>query len=170
MTWVVMVFVVVGGALVQMLLPAPACVGHVKAPVLLGVVLYYALNREGNVMTTAAVSAGFLKDVLSPMPIGYSIVCFLIVAWVASRFRPLVMNEAAVTAAFFGFVSAAMVTLVVYVLLRQAGLVADPVWLGVAKSFGVALLAAVCTPLVFLLVGKFDRWVGNVEEKHSVAA
>ncbi len=170
MTWVVMILVVLGGAIVQMLLPAAAWLGHTKAPVLLGVVLYYALNREWNVMATAAVFAGFVMDVLSPVPVGYSVVCFLIVAWVASRFRGLVMNEAAVTAAFFGFVAAMVMTLVVFVLLRQAGLIEGAVWVGLLKSVGCALSAAVSTPLVFLLVGRLDRWVGNVEEKRSVAA
>jgi len=163
MNWVIMAFVLVGGVLLQAVLPSPAVLGQAKVPILVAVILYYALNRGIGTMLAAAFAAGLLHDALSPMPLGYSVLVFAAAGWVASRFRDLVMTDSIVTAAFFGAVAGAATTLMYYLLLLRDGLLACTVaWAGL-KALGTGLLCMISTPVVFAVVGRLDRLVGNVE-------
>ena len=162
MTWVIMIVVLTGGAVVQTLLPATIFLGEAKCPFLLAGVLYYALNRETNVMLAAAFWAGFLQDALSPIPLGYSSFCFCVVGWAASRFRNLVIIESSVTQVFFGGMSGIIVTIILYVLLVKEGLITHPAGHIMLKTAGTGILAMICTPIMFALTGRLDHLVGNV--------
>lgn len=162
MTWVVMMFVLIVSAVMQTVLPTCALLGQAKFPFLLGVVLYYALNRETGVMLAAALIAGFLQDALSPIPLGYSTICFCVIGWITGRFRNLIMTESVVTPVFFGAVAGTIVIIMFYALLVREGLIVIPLRRVVLKAVSTGVLGMGCTPIMFLLTGKLDRVVGNV--------
>ncbi len=163
MNWVVMLFSIVGAAYLQLVLPAYSLFGQAKFPFLLGVVLYYALNREIGIAMMAGLFAGVFQDSLSLIPLGFSSIIFFLVVWIAGRFRSVIMLGTMFTPVLFGAVAAPLALLCLYILLRSQGLAGcGSGWL-FFKLSGVATLAAVVTPLVFLVVRRLDMWVGNVE-------
>lgn len=162
MTWVIMIFVLIVAAVVQTLLPGHVLLGQAKFPLLLAVVLYYALNRETSTMAAAAFLAGLLQDALSPIPLGYSAFCFCVVGWGAGRFRDLVITESLITQVFFGAVAGVIVTVILYLLLLQGGLVACSASWVVLKAVGTGVLSMLCTPVMFRVTNELDRLVGNV--------
>ncbi|MDA0576514.1 MAG: rod shape-determining protein MreD [Verrucomicrobia bacterium] len=168
MTWVIMFFAGVGAAFVQAHFPAPMLLGQVKWPLLIGVVLYYALQREPEDMLVAAAFTGFLQDALSPAPLGMSAVVFACIGWCVARFRALVVSDTVITQAFFGLVGAGIAALALYVLMRVGGLLGLPLGQGIHKIVGSAVEGALATPLVFMVVGKLDRMVGNTRTAKEV--
>ena len=168
MTGVVMMLAVITGSVVQVQLPAPAMLGQARFPILVGVALYYALNYHGGIAFIAGLLAGLVQDVLSPIPLGYSMVCFCAAAYIAGRFRELVIPESFATSAFFGALGGAGVTLgLAGLLLASESISYSPMWIGL-KVLGTALLAVLATPVVFLVLGKIDRVVGNLHEERTV--
>ena len=168
MTLVILALWLMAGALLQTLGPAPAWLGQAKLPWLMAVALYYALNRSTAWMMVAAVCCGLAQDLMDIVPLGYSAAVFGVLALVVSRFRNLIMGESAATAAFFGFVAGALVTLARAALLAREGVIAVPLERLALKAFGCGVLGAVCTPAVFWLAHHADELVGNVVIKEVV--
>ena len=168
MTGVVMLFSALAAGFMQGLLPGPAWLGQARWPLLLGVVLYYALQRNTVTMLTAAVLAGFVQDALSAVPLGYSACAFVAVGWGAAHFRQLVLSEALVTQAFFGLTGSALANLLIYLLLRKDALVVLSAGQVVLKLAGTAMLGVVSTPLIFNLAGRLDRLAGNIDTAKDV--
>jgi rod shape-determining protein MreD len=76
MNWFLMIIVVLVSAALQVMIPAVVTLGHAKCPILLSVVLYYALHQDSTEMFVAAFLAGLVQDLLSIPPPGYScLVC-----------------------------------------------------------------------------------------------
>lgn len=145
------------GAQVQLFFPPIDFLGDVKLPVLPAIVLYYALNRRVSDQMLAALLAGMVHDMFSPIPLGVSVFCFVLVGWVAGLFRHLVLADSVVTPVVFGFVFGALLTLLFFGVLRQQELLAVSLqWVGL-RVLGTALLGAVVTPCVFMLLGPLDR-------------
>lgn len=168
MTGVVMMLAVIVGSVVQAQLPAPAMLGQARFPILLAVALYYALNYHRGIAFIAGILTGLVQDVLSPIPLGYSMVCFCTAGYIAGGFRELVIPEAVVTSAFFGALSSVGVTLGMAALLFASESVSyGPAWIGL-KVVGTALLAILATPVIFAILGKVDRVVGNLHEEKTV--
>ncbi|MCC6297254.1 MAG: rod shape-determining protein MreD, partial [Pseudomonadales bacterium] len=130
--------------------------------------VYYALQRETEVMLVAGVLAGFLQDALSPGSLGLSAVVFVLVGWSLTRFRELVMSEAVVTQAFFGLVGAIVAGLIQWLLLLGTHAVALHPGAVLHKLAGLGLEGLVCTPLVFKAISRMDRMVGNTRTAKEV--
>ena len=163
-----MVIVLMVAALLQLLLPGYASLAQVKFPFLLAGVLYYALNWDLAVVLVAALLAGLLQDILSPMPLGYSAFCFCIAGWIANRWRKLILTESVITPMFFGGIASMAVTLALYVLLARGDLIENAIGWLFLRMIGAGILGMISTPLMFLFAGLLDRLVGNVEEKGSL--
>ncbi|MFC1497092.1 rod shape-determining protein MreD [Verrucomicrobiota bacterium] len=168
MTWIVMVFVLLCAAVIQALLPGCAFLGHAKFPLLLMVVLYYALNREVYVMLIAGFMAGFIHDSFSLMPLGYSSACFCIIGFVAGCFRKLIMADSFIAPVFFGALAGVLATIGFYALLAMGSFIVSSAGLVVMKTIGTGILGMVCAPIVFYVIGRFDRLVGNVYVGESI--
>ncbi|MCK5850883.1 MAG: hypothetical protein KAH23_08205 [Kiritimatiellae bacterium] len=169
MTLVVMVFVVAVSALLQITLPSFALLGSVKFPFLLAVVLYYAMNRDTVPMLAAALLAGLLQDILTPMmPLGYSVFCFCVVGWVVGLFRRLVLTDSPVICAVYGSLSGLVAMLFMYFLLLRAGLIVCPVRRVILKAVASGMLAAVCVPIVFVVAARLDGILGNIQVRESI--
>jgi rod shape-determining protein MreD len=162
MTWVIMLLAVTAAGVLQTELPAFAWLGQAKPPVLLGIVLYYALQRTRLVMAVAALAAGLMQDVLSPLPLGASACGFGLAGWYVSRFRRVVLTESMLTQGFFGLVAGMGFNLVLYGILQLEGRIGIPVRRVVLKTIGMGGLGLICTPIVCFLLGKLDLVVGNI--------
>ena len=166
-TILVMLVLLVITAVAQCAMPGWAAFGGVKPPLLLSVVLYYALTRERWTMVACAILAGLLQDALSPVPLGYSTSCFCIIGFFASRFDTIVFIESAFTAAFFGALASCAFTLGVGTLLLRDGLLAAPLWWLIMRAIGCAALGAASAPIILRLGFWTDRMVGNVEKRRG---
>lgn len=165
MTAVTMIFALICGAVLQAVLPTWSWLGHASAPLLLGVVLYYAIVHTRGTMLCAAVIGGLLQDSLGMIPLGYSAFCFCVAALTVARFKDLVFVHEAITHMVFGAVAAGLVTFVLYGLLAGSGQVAlRPGW-GMLKVVGSVLLGGVVVPLEFELMESLDRMLGNLETR-----
>lgn len=169
MTYLVMAVMLLVAAILQVQTPSFALLGGTKMPLLLSVLLYYALSRETGVMVAAAFFAGFLHDALGGIPLGYSIVLFCLLGWLAGRFRKFVVMESLVTPVFFGFVAGLISVLVFYIILSNSGLVC---FCGIGRLLmrivGTAVLGMFCAPMVFVLARRLDILVGNIEAKEEI--
>lgn len=153
------------GAVLQAVFPTWAWLGHAHAPILMGVVLYYALAHSMGATLAAAIVGGLLQDALGMIPLGYSSFCFCLVALLAGKFRDIVFVHERVTHVLFGALAGGGVTLLLYILLGKDGLVAlRPGWAAL-KTGGSVLLGAVLVPFEFELLGAVDRMLGNLESR-----
>jgi len=163
----VLFMAVIVGAVAQAVFPTFRWLGQSNTPVLLGLVLYYALAHSRGKMLQAAIFAGLLQDALGMIPLGYSSFCFCIVALVVSKFKDMVFVHKLVTHMLFGAFASGAVTLALYGLLAAAGLVTlAPGW-SVLKIAGSMFLGAIIVPFEFELVAGLDRMLGNTEERTS---
>lgn len=160
-------FALVAGALLQAVFPTWRWLGYAHAPILLGVVLYYALEHSRGMMLQAAILAGLVQDALGMIPLGYSSFCFCIVAVVASRFKDIVFVHELVTHTLFGALASGGVTLALYGLLGKDDLILLRAGWAIWKTVGAALLGAVLVPLEFEILEAADRMLGNVEERET---
>jgi rod shape-determining protein MreD len=160
-----MIFALICGAVLQALIPNWRVMGQAHVPLLLGLVLYYALSPDRGLMWTAAVLAGFLQDALGEIPLGYSSFCFCLVALVVSRFREDVFAHEILMHAVAGALAAGAVTLALTVLLTHDQAVVLSAGRIALKLVGSVLLGAAVTPVVFHALEGTDRMLGNLYEE-----
>lgn len=171
MTWVVMALLLAGGAAFQGALPGIATLGHAKPPLLLCVVLYYAFRRRTVESVAALVLAGLLRDGLSWVPLGYSVLLFAAFSLVARRSREFVDPESPAVASMFGAGGGAAVSLALWSILRIGGAVQVGFLTAVTNALGTAALGAVCAPVLLPVVAWVERSVGSAarrEERHGL--
>jgi len=152
----------------QTVIPSFAVISGAKMPVLLSVVLYYALTRNVTTTLVSAFLAGFLHDVLSQIPLGNSVFCFCITGWLAGYFRSMVQPDSILITIIFGGITNVLVTVFFYLMLAQAGLIQYSCGWIALRLLGALCLGMICTPVVFHLAGWIDRLVGNVEMEQSL--
>lgn len=150
--------VMISGLVAQLLTPGMARLAGAKAPVLLAIVVYYALTRPRSSALAIAFWSGLLVDVLSPIPLGFSAACYVVVALVVGCFRNLVFDDTIITPAFFGGVASFAVTLALYALLVTRGgyAGASMAWI-VVKAVATAGLGVLVTPPVFVAARSMDH-------------
>lgn len=160
-----MFFTLILAAVVQAVLPLWTTMGHAKAPILLSVVIYYALCYGWGRAMIVAFIAGFLQDSSGMVPFGFSSTAFCAVAWALNHFRREMYTRHAVTHAICGFLASAAVTMFLYAGLRGAGLIDMPAGGLLLKTAGNGLLGALCAPLTFQAVMALDDKLGNPMEE-----
>ena len=163
MTFVIMMLLLLFAQVLQLNLAPGQFLGYATPPLVLGVVLYYALERGRGWALLAGVVGGFLVDAHSiGVGLGVSTFCYCVTALFVGRFRHLVFSDSVFTSAFFGGLCAALIDLVILGLLYKDGVIRpSPVWVGV-KMFGTLILGVLCTPCVFVVARRLDRAVGNI--------
>ena len=159
-----MVFYLVAAAVGQAMVPSWARLGMVKPPLLLGLVIYYALTRERHWALVAALLAGIFQDAMGHIPLGYSAAGFCLVALVVQRFRTTVFIFRAVTHVVLGTVCSVAVTLWLALLLSQDGLIELVPRLLAQKILGAMVLGAIAVPVAFRFAEALDVRLGLVEE------
>ena len=164
MNLVIMAVALLIGAVVQQVLPGLTLLGQAKAPLVLSVVLYYALHRSPALMVTAAIAGGVLCDSLEALPMGYSAAVFCVLGIGAELYRDVVFSARGVTHMVFGLLAGLGLTFGLYAMLliseaslREAALG----WIAL-KAVGTALLGMILAPLVFAALERLDRLTGNI--------
>ena len=164
MTWLIMVFILGLAVLAQAVAPGPVWLGQVRFPWLMGVVLYYAMDRQLYHGLLAALMAGLLQDAMTPfIPMGYSALCFMATAlagWGVSRF--IASGSAAARMLTGGFTGGGLIV-GLYLLLVRRGLVEVGFWMLAWKVFGGMVLGALCTVIMGWLLARLDKLAGNLE-------
>lgn len=162
MSVLVMVISIVACGVLQVQLPALGLLGQAKPPLLLSVVLYYALHRENTKMYTTAVFAGLLQDALSPIPLGFSSCVFCFVGGCVARYRKVLLTESAITQSFFGGIGASAATFIMYLLLVSQSLVHVPPGRLLLKILGAGFYGLLVTPVICLCLWRLDNMLGNI--------
>jgi rod shape-determining protein MreD len=153
-------------SLLQAMIPSWAGMGHAKAPILFGAVLYYILTRKGAIVYAAALLAGFLQDALDLVPMGHSMFSYTLIAAILLPYQSRIFGAYWITHMMLGFTAAWLMVWIQYILLAATGTVL-PFWAVMAKSFGTALLALLAAPLVFKIVERFDHRLGNIRLREA---
>ena len=164
MTLLVLLFWLLVGGTLQGVVPAWRHMGQPAFPILLGVVIYAAVNKKTGYFVVVALIAGVLEDALSLAPLGYSACAFLVAGGLALMLRADFFVAKASTAMWFGALSAAAATGSMALLLRVKGLIelttGEMFW----RMAGSAVLGAVVMPLLFALMRGLERRLGTWEE------
>jgi rod shape-determining protein MreD len=162
MSALVMLIALATCGVLQTHLPAFALLGQAKPPLLLSVVLYYALRRERARMYTSAVLAGLLHDALSPMPFGFSSCAYCVVGACVARYRKVLLTESPITQSFFGGIGAGVATLIVYILLASHSFVEIPPTRLLLRILGTGFYGMLVTPVICLCLWRLDNMLGNI--------
>jgi len=160
MTPLLIGFLVVVGAVLQGLLPSVPFLGQAKPPVLLGIVLYFALMRNSAPALSTAVVAGLFLDLLGQGRLGFSILCFLIIAWVVNESREHLFGRRWSTHMMLGVFGSAFMVLALYLLNVMDGSLRLPFTGMLAKAYGTMLLGLITVPIVFKVVDWMHRGLG----------
>jgi rod shape-determining protein MreD len=164
MNLVIMAVALLIGAVAQEVLPGLTLLGQAKAPLVLSVVLYYALHRSLLLLLTAAIVGGVLCDSLEALPMGYSAAVFGVLGIVAWFYRDVVFNARGVTHMVFGCLAGLGLTFGLYgLLLISEESLWEAAWFWIAlKAIGTALLGMILAPIVFAVLERLDRLTGNI--------
>ena len=160
-----LLFWLIAGGTLQAAVPAWRHMGQPAFPILLGVVLYAALNKKARYFVAAAILAGLVEDALSLAPLGYSSCAHLAAGTLAVLLRKDFFADRAFTTSWLGALCAAASTGVMALLLRMKGLVVvsggETLW----RMAGAAVLAAVTMPVLFGLMRGLERRLGTWEDR-----
>lgn len=156
-----MAFLLLTAAVLQSLMPAAAWLASSKTPFLLGVTIYYALTNSRGTAAAAAVLAGVLQDSLSPIPLGFSALCFAVGALAIHHFRGVLFRDSVLTVAALGAALGALTTLALYVMLMLGtDTVSMPWWWLLLRMGGGAVLGLLAAPIVWAAAGAIERQIG----------
>ncbi len=157
----VMIVSLMLASVIQAVLPAWSYMGQAKAPLLLGVVLYFTLQRSLGGALTLAILGGILHDSLCMVPIGFTSFAFVVAVLVINPQKDKIFGEGLVTQFFLGGVSALGISLLLYFMLVTSGQLRISFGSALIKSIGSGILGIIAVPIVFGLVERLDRFVGN---------
>jgi rod shape-determining protein MreD len=161
MTAAIMIFLLLGGGLLQSLIPASAVLGLAKPPFLMAVSLYYALAHPRGTAVLAAILAGVIQDSMSLLPLGYSALCFVIFGVILAETREKLFGDSLFTVAILGASLGALTTLGLFLMLSLNALADSiPFWWVALKMGGTALLGLGIAPLVWWVAATLERHVG----------
>ena len=161
MNLLVILFALLVGATVQSVLPSPGWLGHAPFPVLLGLVLYYALLGTRGQMLWAALLAGLVSDALELVPLGYTAFAYVLAGLVARHFREVVMARQWTTHVLFGAAAHAATTAICFALLLQSDRPALSWLAGAWRIAGALVTGSLAVPFVCGLLLKLERTLGH---------
>ena len=164
MNIIVMGLALMGAVMVEMLCPVWIFMGQAKPPLVMSVVLYYALNRPLALMLSAAVLGGVLNDSINALPLGYSSLCLVGIGLVARSYRDVVFSGRWITHMVFGAMAGVGLTLVLFGLLwltDSGGREMSGVWVSL-KVLGVGIYSVALVPVVCRVMERLDHMVGNM--------
>ena len=167
MSLLVLTFALLVGAVLQSVLPSPGWLGHAPFPMLLGLVLYYALLGTRSQTLWAALLAGLVSDALELVPLGYTAFAYLLAGLAARHFREVVMARQWTTHLLFGAAAHAGTTALCFVLLLQSDRPALSWATGLGRTAGALVTGSLAVPLVCGLLLKLERTLGHRPREES---
>lgn len=163
MNQLALIFALLIAAVAQAMLPATAWTGWAPAPVMSGLVVYYALVRSRGLLLEAALLAGLVEDSLGQMPLGTSSFSYAVAGLLIESCRDNVVVRQWTTHVFFGALVNLAVTVFAFLMLFKDGLIQPTPHHVLLRLIGALLLGGVFTPLVFSLMAELDETLGHVE-------
>ncbi|NLE68435.1 MAG: rod shape-determining protein MreD [Lentisphaerae bacterium] len=171
MNLIVMLIAIITAVLAESAMPGWGHFLRVKAPLLMGVVIYYALCRPPWLAVAAAVAGGILNDALCGLPPGCSVITLSLFAALFRRNRGFLFGERLST-----HLAAGALAGVVFALLTGAGVALLPGPGGgrvpeqlAARAVGTGLLGMATFPPVFRIMLRLDRMAGNARPEEFPA-
>ncbi|MCX7819081.1 MAG: rod shape-determining protein MreD [Kiritimatiellae bacterium] len=152
------------GGVLQAVMPAPAMAGQTPIPLLVALVVHYALTRRRPFALAVAVAAGLVQDALGLVPLGVSSAAFAVVALLAGRYREEVFEFRTATHVAIGAIAAPAATLLTALLLAALGQLSVGSLQVLLKLAGAAVLGAFVTPVVAESAARFERHIGASPE------
>ncbi len=168
MTSVSVLVVLFVAAFFQGVIPALGFLGMAKAPLLLSVVMYYALFHGRFTMLLAAMAGGIVYDSLGFTPLGCTSFCFCLVGLTVQATREFLFRESLFTGVVLTAVCAGLITLMTWLFFEMGEFgrlpeVGGGGWWVWVKAGGVAVLAVAAVPPVFGLARGLDALIGNTD-------
>lgn len=153
---ILMFIALVVGALFQQFLPAWPVFGGIKPPVLLALVFFYALRREGAEMWWGIGFAAILQDGLDYGKFGPSLMIFPVFSFLANKVRTEIFADGVVTQVFLGTAATTVSMLVSMMIYGMTG--QRPMHFGhnLMRLIGAAVLGGVTLPMVTLCMNKLE--------------
>jgi hypothetical protein len=154
---VVIMFMLLLAAILQMAIPGVWMLAGAKAPVLVAIVVYYATAGSLTTACSVSVAAALMHDALSPVPMGYSVIVFGLIALIAAELRRVVDMDQWVSRWIMGFASASIVTLIQGVVLVRYDWVECSAVRVTAKALGTGVLGVAVISLVYVVAGSLHQ-------------
>lgn len=158
----------IGAAALQMTLPLWPWPTPTRFPCLMAVTLHAATHPRSAMWVWVAWGAGFLQDVLSPLPLGYSMVAFLGIALLIRGVQRAVVTESAVTRMLMGAGSNALAALLLSGLLARRGLLPGGGAETLRRAVSQACAGLLCTPLLMWLLTGVEIGLGCERRRSNV--
>lgn len=118
---ILMLFIILFGALLQMVLPSWPLFGGMKPPILAALVLHYALRRDNRDMWLAVFAAAIMQDGLEPGSFGPALLAFPTIGILSNRIRNEIFVDGLVTQLFLGAVIGVFCTFVTLLIFTASG-------------------------------------------------
>ena len=116
-----LIFSILVAAVAQGMLPAWGTLGEAKTPIVLGVVMYYALNRTHGLMLLAGGIGGIVLDCIGNTPLGFSSFYFCVIGLFLNQFRGKLFGSRWITQAWLGTLCGGLMIPVSFVVLVTLG-------------------------------------------------
>lgn len=165
MNLVVMALALAGAALLETAWPGAVWAGNARPPLVMCVALYYAVQRSWPLWLAAAVAGGVASDSMNAISLGYSTLCLLGLGLPVRAYRDAVFSGQWLTHMVLGAAGGLGLTLALYVLFWVDGSgvrAGSPGWVAL-KALGAGAYGFLLAPLVFRLMERMDRMVGNLK-------
>jgi rod shape-determining protein MreD len=163
MSQVSIIFALLMAALAQAVIPTTAWTGWAPAPVMCGLVVYYALVRSRGLALEVALLAGLVEDSLSQMPLGTSSFAYAVAGLAIERFRDDVVVRQWTTHVVFGALVNLAVTVFALLMLLKDGMIAPPPAHAAMRLGGALVLGGAVAPIVFHLMTGLEERLGLAE-------
>jgi len=147
-------------SVVQAIMPVVNILGHAKPPLLLGVVIYYALGNKKSWVIAAAILAGLLHDTLSHIPFGVSSLAFTLIGLTIHSQQENLFTQQWITSALLGAVSGFVLTVFLYLVLVGSNQLQMAFVAMLVKAVGVGLIAVLTTPVVCGIIRGLEEKLG----------
>lgn len=158
-----MIFLMVIGAVIQAVLPTVYIAGGAKVPVLLSIVIYYALVHDRTSAVYAGLTAGVIQDAMGRIPLGYTAFCFLCVALLLAALKEELFVFEWSTHVMIGALCSFAATLVLFFLLVWGQLIHQPFSSILLRLIGAFIMGGIAAPVIFGCCMQLERFVGVVE-------
>ncbi len=151
-------------AVLENVLPAWQLGGSVRWPVMLCVVMYYALNHSLGFALSVSLIAGVFVDAISDLPSGSSATIFCLLTLLISRYRDFIVIRSWLTHMAIGLVSGSVYMFFSFILITiRTGVVHAEILMVFLKILATGLAGMCLMPAFFWVVESLESMVQQQE-------
>lgn len=168
MTGIVMAILSMACCWLQVGIDPVPWLGGAKWPLLMALSLYYTLHRDMGLALIAAMLCGVLQDAQGDLHLGGSSLFFCVIVFFVARIRRVVIAESVVTALMFGAGAGVLMSVLQYLMLVSARIIAVSFGWALLHTVGTAVLGAISCLILFPLCRRMELYAGTVNPKEDV--